>query len=112
MVFESNTTDFESNTTDFGQIPQILSGWFGWRVVLEEKEFDEKEFEEKKEKKRIWFSQEMKTQLKKSKNVEEVTYNKRVARIWTVWDPGCRFKTPIFRRGAQRTETESPLFLL
>ena len=40
MVFDSNTTDFEksvvfgSNTTDFCLIPHILSGGFGWRVVL------------------------------------------------------------------------------
>ena len=26
--------EFGSNTTDIGQIPQILSGDFGWRVVL------------------------------------------------------------------------------
>ena len=40
VVFDSNTIYFDksvvfgSNTTDFCQISQILSGWFGWRVVL------------------------------------------------------------------------------
>ena len=29
-----NLWEFGSNTTDIGQIPQILSGDFGWRVVL------------------------------------------------------------------------------
>ena len=33
VVFDSNTTDF-SKSVVFGLTPQILSGWFGWRVVL------------------------------------------------------------------------------
>ena len=30
----TNLWKFGSNTTDLGQIPPILSGWFGWRVLL------------------------------------------------------------------------------
>ena len=36
-----NLWGFGLNTTDFGQIPQILSGDFGWRVVLCNKKYNE-----------------------------------------------------------------------
>ena len=35
IIYTTTSVEFGSNTTDFGQIPQILSGDFGWRFSFQ-----------------------------------------------------------------------------